>query len=227
MATKKNRSNERTLLLIAAVVAVIAVIGVVVVLVVGGGDDDDEGGADVDPFRPVSVSGDALPAFSREMQQGAIEDPAIGTQVPVVSGVDYAGNEITIDPANDGPTIVVLLAHWCPHCNSEIPVLNEWRDSGEVPDGLNVVGISTAVDASAPNFPPGEWLVDKDWQWPVLADDRRPDDETPPPAFAAYGGTSFPTLLFIDGDGKLALRISGEPGADVIDRLADQLVAAT
>ena len=32
--------------------------------------------------------------------------------------------------------MVVFLAHWCPHCNAEIPVLNEWRDSGEIPDGL-------------------------------------------------------------------------------------------
>ena len=50
--------------------------------------------------------------------------------------------------------MVVLLAHWCPHCNAEIPVLNEWRDSGEIPDGLNIVGVSTGASADAPNFPP-------------------------------------------------------------------------
>jgi hypothetical protein len=80
--------------------------------------------------------------------------------------------------------MVVLLAHWCPHCNAEIPVLNEWRDSGEVPDGLNIVGVSTAVSADAPNYPPNEWLQEMDWRWPVLADDRAPDADSPPPAMA-------------------------------------------
>ena len=60
-----------------------------------------------------------------------------------MSGADYDGQPITIDAAADGPTMVVLLAHWCPHCNDEIPRLNEWRDSGDVPEGLDVVGVST------------------------------------------------------------------------------------
>jgi len=40
----------------------------------------------------------------------------------------------------------VFLAHWCPHCNREIPELNAWRDSGEVPADLQVVAVTTAVE---------------------------------------------------------------------------------
>ncbi len=172
-----------------------------------------------DPFRPVSVSGDPLPEFT-----GDDPDPAVGQQVPVVSGTDYAGNAVTIDPAQDGPTMIVILAHWCPHCNAEVPVLNDWRDSGEIPEGLDIVGVSTGVSADRPNFPPDEWLVDVDWQWPVLADDESPDAETPPPAMGAYGGTSYPTLIFVDGDGRVQQRLSGEVPIDVIAPIADELV---
>ena len=229
MAPLSRRGSDdrtRTLLLIAAIVAIVAVLGVVVALVVGGGDDDDTAG-DVNPFRPVSVSGEPLPEFSQEIRDGDLDDPAVGQPVPVVSGVDYEGNATTIDPATDGPTMIVLLAHWCPHCNAEIPVLNEWRDSGEIPDGLNIVGVSTGASPDAPNFPPDEWLVEMDWQWPVLADDRSPDANSPPPAMGAYGGTSYPTLVFVDGDGLVRERMSGEVPIDVIAPIADELVAGS
>jgi cytochrome c biogenesis protein CcmG, thiol:disulfide interchange protein DsbE len=226
MATQSRGNDQtRTLLLIAAVVGVIAVLGVVIALVVGGdgGDDDDDSGANM--YRPVAVEGEALAPFSEEIRRGDVDDPAVGEAVPVVSGVDYVGNEITIDPANDGPTMVVLLAHWCPHCNDEIPVLNEWRDSGEIPDDLDIVGVSTGVSSDAPNYPPDEWLVEKDWQWPVLADDRPPDENSPPPAMGAYGGTSYPTMVLIDGDGRVNQRLSGEVPIDVLAPLVDDLVA--
>ena len=50
-----------------------------------------------------------------------------------------------------------------------------------------IVGVSTGVRPDAPNFPPDQWLVDKDWQWPVLADDQ---NGTP---MAAYGGVRRPS----------------------------------
>jgi hypothetical protein len=47
-----------------------------------------EAATSTDPFRPVSVSGDPLPELTSEIQSGYIDDPAVGQQVPVVSGVD-------------------------------------------------------------------------------------------------------------------------------------------
>jgi cytochrome c biogenesis protein CcmG, thiol:disulfide interchange protein DsbE len=223
-AQPRHNDQTRILLLIAAVVGVIAVLGVIVALVVGGDDGGGDGG-DVDMYRPVTVDGGALAPFTQEMRLGEMDDPAVGEAVPVVSGVDYDGNEVTIDPATDGPTMVILVAHWCPHCNNEIPVLNDWRDSGEIPEELNIVGVSTGVSSDAPNYPPDEWLVEKDWQWSVLADDRPPDDESPPPAMGAYGGTSYPTMVLIDADGRVRSRLSGEVPIDVLAPLVDDLVA--
>jgi thiol-disulfide isomerase/thioredoxin len=153
------------------------------------------------------------------MIEGSAADTAIGEVAPIVSGVDYDGNPITIDATADGPTMVVLLAHWCPHCNAEIPRLNEWRESGDVPDGLNVIGVSTGVSPDRQNYPPDQWLVAKDWQWPVLADSA---EHT---AFEAYGGAFFPTVVIIGSDGRVLTRFSGEPSAEEIHNLVTEALA--
>ena len=167
-----------------------------------------------DIFKPVAVSGMSLATF----EAGGADDAGLCTPAPVVAGYDYAGEQITIDPVAEGPTLVVVLAHWCPHCNAEVPVLNAWRDAGDVPAALDVVGLSTAVSDDRDNFPPDEWLDRVDWQWPVLADDA---DAT---ALDAYGVTSFPTMLFIGSDGLLKWRLSGEaPIAEIQVRVDEAL----
>ena len=67
--------------------------------------------------------------------------------------------------------MVVFLAHWCPHCNAESRCSSEWAAIGRHPGRPEIVGVSTAVSAERPNYPPDEWLADKGWDWPVLADD--------------------------------------------------------
>ena len=120
--------------------------------------------------------------------------------------------------------MLVFLAHWCPHCNDEIPVLNEWRDAGGVPEDLRIVGVSTAVASDRPNFPPGEWLVDKDWTWDVIADG--------PPATqrrraTAYGVTGFPFFVLLDADGNVAARGSGEQPIEYIEELVATVTELT
>lgn len=216
-------------IVIGIIVAAVVVLGVAIALVVGGGDDDS---ADLPPIeevvKPVRIEGAPLDGFTEEMIQGDAPDTAVGEVAPIVSGVDYDGNPVTIDAAVDGPTMVVLLAHWCPHCNAEIPHLNEWRESGNVPEGLNVVGVSTGVNRDAPNYPPDQWLVDKDWQWPVLADSDVAEDTDPDvvtSAFRAYGGEYFPTVVIIGSDGRVLTRFSGEPSAEEVDELVTAALA--
>jgi thiol-disulfide isomerase/thioredoxin len=138
-----------------------------------------------------------------------------------VSGYDYTGNPITIDATTSGPTLVVVLAHWCPHCAREIPVLNAWHDSGDVPAGLQVVGLSTAIDANAQNYPPDQWLAAVNWRWRVLADDQQRA------ALTAFGGTSFPTMIFVGPDGLVRWRISGEYPVEEIQERVDAAMASS
>lgn len=155
----------------------------------------------------LEIRGDALPGLGAATPA---EDPAVGMTAPVLIGQDFDGNTVRVDAAADGPTMVVFLAHWCPHCNNEIPRLNELRDAGAFPADLNIVAVSTALDPGRPNFPPSQWLVDKDWTYPVIADGVDPAAEPPFLAAGAYGVDGFPFTTLIGADGKVVARWSGE-----------------
>jgi thiol-disulfide isomerase/thioredoxin len=166
--------------------------------------------------RPVTVTGELLPPY-----EDPAADPALGTPAPVLDGASFDGTPIGIGP-NERPTLVVFLAHWCPHCNDEIPRLVQLEDEGRLPDDLDVVAVSTAVAPDRPNYPPSEWLVDKEWVWPAMADSELLD------AANAYGLSGFPFITMLDADGKVAARWSGESDTDTLEQqINDAYAAAT
>ena len=153
----------------------------------------------------LDIVGELLAAFDDPNN-----DPTVGLMAPVITGQSFDGTDITIGGETDGPTMLVFLAHWCPHCNDEIPELVKLREAGTLPENLNVIGISTAVVDDRDNYPPSKWIVDKDWTWPVLADTEAAD------AFQAYGGTGFPYTVMLLSDGSVNARKSGNESADRI-----------
>jgi len=218
-------------LVIAVVVVVVAVAGLAAVLLTrGSGDDGPDSAATT---TTTASSGDATTAAPTEaIVYGAVEvtgtplaeftggdDPAIGQTAPALAGTTYTGEPIEIVPGEGGPMMLVFLAHWCPHCNAEIPVLNEWRDAGAVPDDLAVIGVSTAVTDQRPNFPPAQWLAEKGWTWPAMADDANAS------ALQAYGGPSFPYFVVIGADGTVKARNVGELPVDQLTALVTTALA--
>jgi thiol-disulfide isomerase/thioredoxin len=212
--------NRTAIIVVGVIVLVAGLAGLAVLL--SGGDDESSGGVvapdqttavadaagDVQENRPVTVTGAALPALER----GGGADAAIGMATPVIDGATFAGEPLTIGGATDGPTLYAFLAHWCPHCNDEIPELIELRNRDGIPEGMNVVAVSTGVDNTGPNYPPSEWLVDKNWptDWPVMADSAASE------AFAFNGGGGFPYLMVVDADGTVLARDSGmKPAEDL------------
>jgi thiol-disulfide isomerase/thioredoxin len=166
---------------------------------------------------PVEVHGDSLP----ELGSSDVEsDPARGMTAPVVIGEDFDGNTVRIDAAADGPTLAVFLAHWCPHCNREVPRINQLRDEGAFPAGLNIVGISTGISPDRPNWPPSQWFQDMDWTYPVIADGVDMQRQTFIAA-DAYGLDSFPFMVLIGSDGKVLARWSGEDEPDELLQLIE------
>jgi cytochrome c biogenesis protein CcmG/thiol:disulfide interchange protein DsbE len=163
--------------------------------------------------QPVSVVGAPLPG---PPETGA--DSAIGVTAPTLNGFHFDGSPMAIAP--DGRAkMVVFLAHWCPHCNREIPVLQSWAAAGGVPADLDIIGVSTAVNAQRDNYPPSRWIVDKAWTWPILADSANSD------AAVAYGVGGFPTFVIVGADGKVKLRSSGELPAADLDALVKQALS--
>ena len=206
-----------TPLVIVVVIAAVALVAIVAVVLTGGVSDDDSSSGSVpagEAFGVVTVEGEALP------QGEEPDDPSVGAIVPTLRGEDYSGNTTAIIPGQDGPLMIVVMAHWCPHCNDEVPDLVEWGTSGDVPDGLTVVGVSTAASDQAPNFPPGQWLQDLGWEWPVIADDA---DQT---AAQALGVTGYPFIMFVDAEGALLYRVAAELPIDQVQQLAEAAAAA-
>lgn len=234
--------RNRTFIIVGAVVALIIVVAGIAIVASGGDDDNSDasvstadtsadtssdtssGGStagssdgsavEIEQNRPIEPTGEPLPPFADPEA-----DAAVGMASPVIVGQSFDGTPITIGGPSDGPTLLVFLAHWCPHCNAEIPELVTLNDAGDIPADLNVVGISTAVASDRPNYPPSKWIVGKDWPWPTLADDTESN------AFGYFGGTGFPTLVMLDADGAVLARQSGEGSASEIKAWIDSVLA--
>ena len=190
--------------LIGAIAALALVLLVGVAIALTGGDDSDK------PHQPafgaVTVQGDALPLFEKGKP-----DPAVGTAAPVVGGVTPAGAPITIGTPGKA-TFIVFVAHWCPHCARELPILVDMARSGGF-EGMRTVAVLTQTDEKAPNFPPVEWLDDKGWTGEVLLDDEAYI------AAATFGANAYPFLVVLDATGTVVARMSGEMPAEEVARL--------
>ncbi|QGG94724.1 TlpA family protein disulfide reductase [Actinomarinicola tropica] len=174
-------------------------------------DAEDQAEAEVEgapSTADVEVSGEPL-AF---LFDG--DDPAIGETAPELAGTSLTGEPMEI--RHDGtPRIVVFVAHWCPHCQAEVPVVVDWLGDGGLPDDVELVAVSTAVDEARDNFPPAEWLEREGWAVPTLVDT---EDGA---AHLAYGAGGFPYFVVLDGDGRVVLRSAGERSPDGLDELVE------
>jgi thiol-disulfide isomerase/thioredoxin len=173
----------------------------------GASTDTAGGGTElVEETAPaVEVTGDALPRF-----EGS-DDAAVGLAFPTMSGEDLAGESMTIG-GTGRPTLVMFVAHWCPHCQREVPVVQDWVDAGNLPDGVDLVAVSTSIDPSKPNYPSSTWLAEEGWTAPTLVD---PDSS----AAVAAGLSSYPFFVVVNGGGTVVVRTTGELTTDQLDQL--------
>ena len=216
--TSSVRENGNLKVVLYIVLVVVGIAGAVSLGTAGGSTKTTTvsgvtvpGGVAAAEFQEVKVAGDKLAPMP---ESG--DDPAVGKAAPTLTGYDLAGRPVTIDPGSDGKaTMVVFLAHWCPHCNYEIPVLNEWKEKGLTPPNLRVVGVTTASRQDQANWPPSKWLVAKKWAFDQFADSEKQD------ASAAYGVGGYPFLVFIDAAGNVTSRTSGEVPVEDITKAAN------
>ena len=143
------------------------------------------------------VTGNPLPEFKK-----STADPAVGMPAPQVTGSGFDGKPASIT-ADGRPKVVIFLAHWCPHCQAVVPVIQAWVNAGGVPSGIDLVSVATSISASAPNYPPDAWFQREGWTVPVIVD---PDNAVA----RAYGLPAFPYWTFIAADGSVRARLVGE-----------------
>ena len=160
----------------------------------GGSSDRPSAGASapVGGGEAPVIEGAALPALLNPTN-----DAAVGMTIPTVTA---PGGSIALDGR---PKVLLFLAHWCPHCQAEVPVVQAWLDAGGLPEGVDLISVSTSIDPSRPNYPPEDWLAREGWTPPTIVD--------PTGAVAdAYGLAAFPFWVFVGDDGTVRSRMTGE-----------------
>jgi thiol-disulfide isomerase/thioredoxin len=210
-----NSSSGRGKFIVGAIIAII-IGGAAIVAISSSGSDSASTSDGISEFSDITVSGEALPSFD---SVSTATDAAIGLPAPVVSGKGFTGTEITTDGAGT-PTLLVFLAHWCPHCQREVPLLVEWEKNGKTPTGVDVIAVATGTDPANPNYPPSEWLAREEFPalWPVIADsaDKK--------AANAFGLSGYPFFVLVDAQGNVFKRLSGEIPMDELTSIINQMI---
>ncbi len=153
----------------------------------------------------VEVTGEVLPPMPGSgISTDPSADPAIGMTMPTITGTGFADEEIAI--ADDGRAkAVYFLAHWCPHCQAEVPRIVDLIEDGGQPADLDIYGVSTSVDASRGGaYPPAAWFDREGFDVPVIRDNESSE------AFNLLGGGGFPYTIYVDANNTIVARSSGE-----------------
>jgi thiol-disulfide isomerase/thioredoxin len=195
--------------------AAVVIAGVLAVVLSAGGSSSSSSGSipkgAVEISTRITVSGSPLPTLS-----DPTNDPAIGKTAPTLTGETFKGTPITI--GNTGQAhVVIFVAHWCPHCQAEVPRIVTLAKAGQVP--VPIVTVATGTDPSAPNYPPSSWLAREGWPYPVLADTKTATAAT------AYGLPGYPFLVFVNAQGQVVGRLSGEIAPSDLTKLFTALAA--
>lgn len=189
-------NNKTILYVLGGVLGLGLIVAIAVSAVSGGGPADEEA-----VYKDVTVEGTELPVFGGD----PATDVAPGLTAPTVSGEDFDGSTVSIAP--DGrPKVVLFLAHWCPHCQEEVPEVVDWLAAGNQPEGVDFYAISTLAQRVRGNWPPETWLTEEGWTVPTIQDDRSNS------ASSAFGMQGTPFWVVLDGDNTVLARIPGRVG---------------
>jgi thiol-disulfide isomerase/thioredoxin len=205
----RSRYNSTRLVIVAIGAAV--VLALVFAIIGGKGSSKPKVPGET---QPVTITGAPLKKFA----DGT--DPTIGTKAPALVGKSFDGSARSITPGDGKDTLVLFVAHWCPHCQREVPRIVAWEKSGLVPAGLQIRFVSTSVDPARGNYPASAWLAKEGVTDPVIADDDKSS------AASAYGLPGFPYFVLLRGDGTVAKRFSGEIEAADLTTLINTALAA-
>lgn len=198
--------NNRLILYIVGGVLGLGLVIAIAVSAVSGGSADGSAA-----YGEVTVEGELLPRFAGD----PAGDPAQQMEAPTVTGEDFDDSTVTIGP--DGRSkVIIFLAHWCPHCQAEVPRVVDWLEAGNKPENVDFYAISTLADRLQTPWPPSDWLAREGWDVPTIQDDRSNS------ASVAFGMAGTPFWVVLDGDNQVLFRVSGEitaGGMDTVDAI--------
>lgn len=190
--------RQRTVWVVVGVVAALAIVGA---LLLSGGDDG--GGTTTTTAAPAD-------AVSIEPAAGPVQ---VGDRIPEFSAPGLDGGTVSWSDVEGAPTVLVVWASWCPHCQAELPILVPATQARE---GVELVSITTAIGQN-PGPTPQEFLTDEGLTLTTAVDD------TAGTLMQGLGVSSFPTVYYVGADGTVENVTVGESPEGAIEANLDAL----
>ena len=185
------------------VVATIVALVVVAAVLLSGGDEGDEGSGAA-PARAVTIDRASGPELTP------------GDRVPSFSAPGLDGGTVSWSDVQGAPTVLVVWASWCPHCQVELPIL---VPATQARTGIELISVTTAIGQN-PGPTPSGFLADEGLTLTTAVDDAAGT------LAQGLGVTGFPTVYYVDATGTVVDVTVGESPAGAIEANLDALQAA-
>lgn len=130
--------------------------------------------------------------YARELKQSFINEPAKDFELTTIDG-----RKVKLFELRGKTVLMEFWATWCVPCVKLVPVLNRLYEKYRA-QGLEILYISTDNEADRPKVAP--FVKEHKVAFPVLFDNKIQD---------LYNVSGLPTIIFIDGEGKIRYRDVG------------------
>lgn len=166
----------------------------------------------------AAVAPSAPPGFLPPFEQGQ-PDGALGVVLGDVAGIEYyTDTEMTVDPTDGTARAWLIWAHWCPHCQRELPPLSDWYvENADLYPNVELLSITSSIDPTRGN-PLEPYLDDLQLPFPTIMD---PDLDLA----EQFGLSAYPFWVFTAGDGTTLLRVAGYLEVEQVAEIFGQLEA--
>ncbi len=199
------------------IIGVVVLVAVAVgVALLAGRDADQRAQTGAAQVSDVSIEGEPLPRF-----EGREPDPAMERRAPAFAATTFDGAQVSVLPGDGTAKVIGFFAHWCPHCQRELPRIAGWLAANQLPAGVEVIAVSTSVDRGRSNYPPSAWFEEEQWPAVVVRDSAANE------IGEAYGLAGFPYTVGIDADGRVVARVAGELNDEAWEFLLDFVAPAS
>jgi thiol-disulfide isomerase/thioredoxin len=126
---------------------------------------------------------------------------SLGEPAPEVILTDFEGQSFSLQDYEGRPVVMNFWASWCPFCVAEMPDFEKVHRS--LSEDVVFLGIDQCESCQGGSRAAAERLVRETGVTYRLAEDPNGS------VFVAFGGSSMPTTIFIDADGRVVENVGG------------------
>ena len=221
MSSNKSPNEKKNLtpIFVGSVIGLVVVFFLALFLIQPSSDENYLGG-------DIDVAGESLPDLSVNFNRDCVLfdnlnycqqlEPAAKMEAPIISGSDLNGNTITTK--SDSPTILLFLAHWCPHCQIEVKEIQDWVNNNGPLEKVKLFSVLTSINSSQPNYPPDKWVESEGWSFPSFTDNELSG------VAQHFGIRGFPFWVLVDSNGEVVTRLSGSYTQEQFEIILSNLI---